>query len=62
MKKFLVWEKQKLKLQDEIIVEKEKIKVFYKLLVQIIQDEKEIEVWQFFLDCYNFYLRCVFSY
>lgn len=43
MKKLLAWEKQKLKLQDEITAEKEKIKALYKSLAQITQDEKEIE-------------------
>ncbi|KAJ0232824.1 RING/U-box superfamily protein [Hirschfeldia incana] len=44
LKKLLAWEKQKLKLQDEITAEKEKIKALYKALAQITQDEKEIEV------------------
>ena len=39
-----VQEKQKLKLQDEIIAEKEKTKALYYALTQITQDEKEIEV------------------
>ncbi|KAG2270760.1 hypothetical protein Bca52824_065315 [Brassica carinata] len=43
LKKLLAWEKQKLKLQDEIIAEKEKTKALYYALTQITQDEKEIE-------------------
>ncbi|CAH8338359.1 unnamed protein product, partial [Eruca vesicaria subsp. sativa] len=43
LKKLLAWEKQKLKLQDEITDEKEKIKALYRSLAQITQDEKEIE-------------------
>ncbi|CAN7045154.1 unnamed protein product [Brassica oleracea var. botrytis] len=43
LKKHLAWQKQKLKLQDEITAEKEKIKALYKSLAQITQDEKEIE-------------------
>ncbi|KAF8107020.1 hypothetical protein N665_0128s0002 [Sinapis alba] len=43
LKKLLAWEKQKLKLQDEIIAEKEKTKALYKALAQITQDEKENE-------------------
>ncbi|KAG2304296.1 hypothetical protein Bca52824_032947 [Brassica carinata] len=43
LKKLLAWEKQKLKLQDEITAEKEKIKALYRSLAQITQDEKEIE-------------------
>ncbi|ESQ33532.1 hypothetical protein EUTSA_v10006944mg [Eutrema salsugineum] len=43
MKKLLAWEKQKLKLQDEITVEKENIKALYKALAQITEDEKETE-------------------
>lgn len=43
LKKLLTWEKQKLKLQDEITAEKEKIKALYKSLAQITEDEKEIE-------------------
>ncbi|CAN6999300.1 unnamed protein product [Brassica rapa subsp. trilocularis] len=37
-------EKQKLKLQDEIIAEKEKTKALLNALAQITQDKKEIEV------------------
>ena len=44
LKKLLAWEKQKLKLQHEIIAEKEKTKALYYALTQITQDEKEIEV------------------
>ncbi|KAF3585458.1 hypothetical protein F2Q69_00027899 [Brassica cretica] len=43
LKKHLAWQKQKLKLQDEITAEKEKIKALYKSLAQITLDEKEIE-------------------
>ncbi|CAA7026578.1 unnamed protein product [Microthlaspi erraticum] len=43
LKKLLAWEKQKLKLQDEIAAEKEKIKAFHRDLAQISHDEKEIE-------------------
>ncbi|CAH2034959.1 unnamed protein product [Thlaspi arvense] len=43
-KKLLAWEKQKLKLQDEINAEKEKIKALYRALAQITEDEKANEV------------------
>ncbi|CAN7046666.1 unnamed protein product [Brassica oleracea var. botrytis] len=43
LKKLLAWKKQKLKLQDEIIAEKEKTKALYYALTQITQDEKKIE-------------------
>ncbi|VYS47817.1 unnamed protein product [Arabidopsis thaliana] len=43
LKKLVAWEKQILKLQDEITAEKEKIKALYKTLAQITEDEKEIE-------------------
>lgn len=44
MKKLLVWEKQKLKLQGEITAEKEKIKALDRALAQITQEGKEYEV------------------
>lgn len=44
LKKLVAWEKHKLKLQDEITAEKEKIKSLYRDLAQTTQDEKEIEV------------------
>ncbi|EOA39792.1 hypothetical protein CARUB_v10008449mg [Capsella rubella] len=43
LKKLGAWDKQKLKLQDEITAEKEKIKALYRTLAQTTQDEKEIE-------------------
>ncbi|AAF81351.1 Contains similarity to an unknown protein At2g35330 gi/3608154 from Arabidopsis thaliana BAC T32F12 gb/AC005314. It contains a zinc finger, C3HC4 type (RING finger) domain PF/00097. ESTs gb/AV536704, gb/Z34749 and gb/Z33834 come from this gene [Arabidopsis thaliana] len=43
LKKLVAWEKQILKLQDEITAEKEKIKALYKTLAQITEYEKEIE-------------------
>ncbi|CAL9217125.1 unnamed protein product [Arabidopsis halleri] len=43
LKKLVAWEKQKLKLQDDITAEKENIKALYRTLAQITQDEKEIE-------------------
>ncbi|VVB02184.1 unnamed protein product [Arabis nemorensis] len=43
LKKLLVWEKQKMKLQDEITAEKEKIKALNSALAQITQEEKEYE-------------------
>ncbi|KAL1212981.1 MND1-interacting protein 1 [Cardamine amara subsp. amara] len=42
-KKLVAWEKQKLKLQEEITAEKEKTKSLYMALAQITQDEKETE-------------------
>lgn len=44
LKKLVAWEKQKLKLQDEITAEKEKIKALSRALAQITQEEKEYEV------------------
>ncbi|CAA0374770.1 unnamed protein product [Arabidopsis thaliana] len=43
LKKLLAWEKQKMKLQDEITAEKEKIKALNRALAQITQEEKEYE-------------------
>ncbi|XP_010461075.1 PREDICTED: MND1-interacting protein 1 isoform X2 [Camelina sativa] len=43
LKKLVAWEKQKLKLQDEITAEKDKINALYRNLAQTTQDEKEIE-------------------
>ncbi|CAH8264803.1 unnamed protein product [Arabidopsis lyrata] len=43
LKKLVVWEKQKMKLQDEITAEKEKIKALNRALAQITQEEKEYE-------------------
>ncbi|KAF8101705.1 hypothetical protein N665_0201s0029 [Sinapis alba] len=43
VKKLVMWEKQKLKLQDEITAEKEKIKALTRSLAQITQEEKEYE-------------------
>ncbi|ESQ45048.1 hypothetical protein EUTSA_v10010162mg [Eutrema salsugineum] len=43
LKKLVVWEKQKMKLQDEITAEKEKIKALNRDLAQIFQEEKEYE-------------------
>ncbi|ESQ52144.1 hypothetical protein EUTSA_v10016336mg [Eutrema salsugineum] len=43
LKKLVVWEKQKMKLQDEITAEKEKIKALNRDLAQITQEEKEYE-------------------
>jgi hypothetical protein len=54
LKKLVAWEKQILKLQDEITAEKEKIKALYKTLAQITEYEKEIEVRWFIL--YSFIL------
>ncbi|KAL1200472.1 MND1-interacting protein 1 [Cardamine amara subsp. amara] len=42
-KKLVAWEKQKMKLQDEITAEKEKIKALNRALAQITQEEKEYE-------------------
>ncbi|XP_010478674.1 PREDICTED: MND1-interacting protein 1-like [Camelina sativa] len=43
LKKLVAWEKQKLKLQDEITAEKDKINALYRTLAQTTQDEKDIE-------------------
>ncbi|EOA26668.1 hypothetical protein CARUB_v10022744mg [Capsella rubella] len=43
LKKRAAWEKQKVKLQDEITAEKEKIKALNRALTQITQEEKEYE-------------------
>ncbi|XP_010531726.1 PREDICTED: MND1-interacting protein 1-like [Tarenaya hassleriana] len=43
LKKLLAWEKQKMKLQDEITAEKEKIKALNRSLAHIMLEEKENE-------------------